>query len=310
MFFIVDMLTLPTNAQWSQNGVTVAGGNRNGNAMNELFSPQGLDIDDDNQSIAIADYWNHRIVEWKMGASHGKVVAGGQGEGNRLDQMYRPTDVLIDKETNSLLIADRNNRRVVRWCRRQKTTQGEVIVDNIDPRGLAIDHQRYLYVSDTEKDEVRRYTIGDKNGMVVAGGNGQGNQLNQLNFPTYLFIDEEQAVYMSDNNNHRVMKWNKGAKEGIVVAGEREKGSALTQLYYPQGLFVDTSSTIYVADSWNHRVMRWPKGAQQGTVIVGGNGQGNAPNQFNRPVALSFDRHRNLYVVDYNNHRVQRFDLQ
>ena len=48
-----------------------------------------------------------------------------------------------------------------------------------------MDHQRYLYVSDTRKDEVRRYTIGDKNGIVVAGGNGQGNQLNQLNFPTY-----------------------------------------------------------------------------------------------------------------------------
>ena len=89
--------------------------------------------------------------------------------------------------------------------------------------GLAIDHQRYLYVSDTEKDEVRRYTIGDKNGIVVAGGNGRGNQLNQLNFPTYLFVDEEQAVYVSDWNNHRVMKWNKGAKEGICCGWRTRK---------------------------------------------------------------------------------------
>ena len=120
---------------------------------------------------------------------------------------------------SSLLI--NGNRRVVRWCRRQGTTQGEVIVGNIDCAGLAIDHQRYLYVSDTEKDEVRRYTIGDKNGIVVAGGNGQGNQLNQLNCPTYLFVDEEQAVYVSDTYNHRVMKWNKDANQGIVVAGGR-----------------------------------------------------------------------------------------
>ena len=152
---------------------------------------------------------------------------------------------------SSLLI---DNRRVLRWSRRQETTQGEIIVDNINCSGLAIDHQRYLYVSDTEKDEVRRYTIGDKNGIVVAGGNGQGNQLNQLNFPTYLFVDEEQAVYVSDNHNHRVMKWNKGAKEGIVVAGGRGEGSALTQLSYPQGLFVDTSGTIYVVDARNDRV--------------------------------------------------------
>ena len=32
--------------------------------------------------------------------------------------------------------------------------------------------------------------------MVVAGGNGKGNQLNQLNFPTYLFVNEEQALYV------------------------------------------------------------------------------------------------------------------
>ena len=107
---------------------------------------------------------NDRIVEWKMGASHRRVIAGGQGRGNRLDQVYWPTDVLIDKETNSLFIVDQGNGRVLRWSRRRGTTQGEIIVDNIDCWGLAMDEQRHLYVSDTEKHEVRRYTIGDKNG--------------------------------------------------------------------------------------------------------------------------------------------------
>ena len=107
------MLTLPTNARWSQNGVTVAGGYGRGNAINQLRYPHGLDIDDDNQSIVIADFGNHRIVEWKMSASHGKVIAGGQGQGNRLDQLDDPTDVVIDKETNSLFIADQWNRRVL-----------------------------------------------------------------------------------------------------------------------------------------------------------------------------------------------------
>ena len=248
------MLTLPTNARWSQNGVTVAGGNGYGNALNQLWCPYGLDIDNYNQSIVIADFGNDRIVEWKMGASNGKVIAGDRGQGNRSDQLNCPSDVLIDKETNSLFIADRDNGRVVRWSRRQETTQGEVIADNIACRGLAIDHQRYLYVSDPGKHEVRRYTIGDKNGIVVAGGNERGNQLNQLNWPTYVFVDEEQAVYVSDNHNHRVMKWNKCANQGIVVAGGQGKGSALTHLSHPHGLFVDTSSTIDVAEAWNDPV--------------------------------------------------------
>ena len=74
------MLTVPTNVRWSQNGVTVAGGNRYGNAVNQLWYPHGLDIDDDNQSIVIADWWNYRIVEWNIGASNGKVITGGQGQ--------------------------------------------------------------------------------------------------------------------------------------------------------------------------------------------------------------------------------------
>ena len=309
-FFIVGILTLPTNARWSQSGVTVAGGNGKGDAVNQLRDPHALDIDDNNQSIVIADCGNDRIVEWKIGASNGKVVVGGQGQGNRLDQLDRPADVFIDIETNSVFIADAGNRQVLRWCRHEETIQGEVNADNVMCQGLAIDHQRHLYVSVTVEDEVRRYTIGDKNSIVVAGGNGRGNQLNQLNCPTYLFVDEEQAVYVSDTSNDRVMKWNKGAKEGVLVAGGQGNGSALTQLSYPRGLFVDTTGTIYVTDARNDRVMRWPKGAQQGTVIVGRNGEGNAMNQLNYPRALSFDHRGNLYVADANNNRVQRFDIQ
>ncbi|CAF1328551.1 unnamed protein product [Rotaria sordida] len=245
-----------------------------------------------------------------MGDTNGQVVAGGNGKGNRLDQLNSPTDVLIDKETHSLIICDSKNQRVVRWSRRSGTTQGEILIDNIACFGLAMDDQRYLYISDVDKHEVRRYQIGDKNGTLVAGGNGEGAGLNQLSFPTYIFVDQQQTVYVSDNWNHRVMKWNQGAKEGIVVAGGQGQGNAMTQLSNPRGVLVDTLGTIYVADSWNHRVMRWPKGAKQGTLIVGGNGQGEGANQFNYPVGLSFDRHGNLYVVDYGNHRVQRFSIE
>ena len=124
-----------------------------------------------------------------------------------------------------------------------------MIVDNIPCFGLAIDHQRYLYVSDVENHEVRRYRIGDNNSIVVAGGNGAGNYLDQLDVPTYLFVDEEQAVYVSDRGNHRVMKWNKSVIEGIVAAGEQGEESALSQLYYPRGLFFNTWVTLSVPDS-------------------------------------------------------------
>ncbi|CAF3385328.1 unnamed protein product [Rotaria socialis] len=230
-------------------------------------------------------------MQWKNGdTTNGQVVAGGKGQGNGLHELYAPTDVLIDKETDSLIICDQGNGRVVRWSRRSGTTQGEILIDNIACWGLAMDEQRYLYVSDTGKHEVRRYQLDEKNGTLVAGGNGKGSGLNQLNEPSYLFVDRQQTVYVSDWNNHRVMKWNKGAKEAI---------------------FVDTLGTLYVADWGNHHVMRWTQGdKKQAIVVVRGNGQGKGANQFDVPVGLSLDRHGNLYVVDHDNARVQRFSIE
>ncbi|CAM4984759.1 unnamed protein product [Rotaria socialis] len=302
------LFNISANAKWAQDGVIIAGDTGGVGATNRLRYPQGLFVDD-NQTVVIADCWNHRITQWKNGnTTNGQVVAGGNGGGNGLNQLQYPTDVLIDKETDSLIICDYGNGRVVRWSRHSSTTKGEILIDKIACWGLAMDEQRYLYVSDYGKDEVRRYQLGEKSGTLVAGGNGKGNRLNQLSSPTYLFVDRDHSVYVSDYENHRVMKWNKGAKEGIVVAGGQGRGNALTQLHHPHGLFVDTLGTLYVADTLNHRVLRWTQGGKkQGTVIVGGNSQGAEANQFSNPIGLSFDRHGNLYVADCDNHRVKRF---
>ena len=296
-------------ARWAQNGVTVAGGHGQGEATHQLSDPRGLHVDEEG-TVIVADCGNHRIMEWKRGDTSGRVLAGGNGAGNRPDQLNYPTDVLVDRETDSLIICDQGNRRVTRWSRGSGTRSGETIVNNIACWGLAMDDEGALYVTDTEKHEVRRYRRGETNGTVVAGGNGRGDGLHQLNDPRYVCVDEQHAAYVSDNGNHRVMKWVKDAKEGIVVAGGQGQGKKLTQLSRPHGVQVDAAGTVYVADAGNDRVMRWSRGASQGTVVVGGNGQGEGANQFNCPTGLSFDRQGNLYVADWNNHRVQRFSIE
>ncbi|CAF4615247.1 unnamed protein product [Rotaria socialis] len=219
----------------------------------------------------------------------------------KLHQLIEPVDILIEKETNSLIICD--EKRVVRWFRHTNTGKGEILIENVKCYGLAMDDQKYLYVSDTEKHEVRRYKLKENNGTLVAGGNGNGGSLHQLHKPSYLFVDRQQNVYISDSQNHRVMKWQKGAKEGLVVAGGNGSGNALTQLNNPQGLFVDTLGTIYVADSSNHRVMRWPQGAKHGTVLVGGNGQEAGANQFYYLRGLSVDRKGTLFSIQCNHRK-------
>ncbi|CAF3393172.1 unnamed protein product, partial [Rotaria sp. Silwood2] len=269
--------------------------------------PWGLYVDDD-QTVYVADRLNHRIVEWKWGATSGQVVAGGNGQGSGAHQLYNPYDVIVDKERDSLIICDYSNDRVVRWPRRNGTS-GETIISNIDCVGLTMDENGSLYVTDYGEDEVRRYRRGESQGTVVAGGNGSGNRLDQLSSPQYVFVDRDHSVYVSDGENDRVMKWVEGAKQGIVVAGGQGEGNGLTQLNCPEGVVVDQLGTVYVADRWNDLIMRWPKGATQGSVIVGGNGRGEQSNELDQPFGLSFDRHGNLYVVDYGNHRVQEFNI-
>jgi sugar lactone lactonase YvrE len=288
------------NATWQQNGLTVAGGN----GIDQLYYPLGLSVDDD-QTLYVADGSNNRIVEWKSGATSGQVAAGGNGQGSGAHQLYNPQDVIVDKESDSLIICDVSNQRVVRWPRRNGTS-GETIISNIICLGLTMDENGSLYVTDSVKYEVRRYRRGESQGTVVVGG----NHLDQPVYPQHVFVDRDHSVYVSDWVYNRVTKWVDGAKQGIVVAGFRGDGNGLTQLSNPNGVVVDQLGTVYVVDAMNHRIMRWVKGATQGSVIVGGNGNGRQSNQLHWPVGLSFDRHGNLYVADCYNQRVQKFSIE
>ncbi|CAF4385897.1 unnamed protein product, partial [Adineta steineri] len=191
---------------------------------------------------------NHRIVKWKLNSNAGQIIAGGNGKGNQNNQLDSPINIIFDKKNNSFIISDWGNRRVIRYFGENQTNQ-QIFISNIVCWGLAIDKNGFIYVSDRENHEVRRWKQGDKNGELVAGGKGQGNDLNQLNCPTHMFIDEDDSLYISDEPNHRVMKWRKDAKEGIVVAGGNGQGNSLKQLWSPEGVIVDDLGQIYVADA-------------------------------------------------------------
>ncbi|CAF0934778.1 unnamed protein product [Adineta ricciae] len=306
---VIPQVIHETKRKWKQFGVTVAGGAGEGGQLNQLFYPDDIYIDDEEQRFYIADSSNHRIIKWKLHSTNGHVVAGGNGQGNRINQLNQPTHVALDKTDDSFIICDRGNGRVLRWSR-SNDANNQVIISNIDCSCVALDSYGNIYISDWEENEITRWKYGDTRGTVVAGGNGKGNHLNQFYHPSYVSVDEDQSLYISDCENHRIMKWSKGAKEGILVAGGHGQGSSLTQLSSPTGLAIDRLGNIYVVDCYNHRIVRWSKGAREGTVVVGGNGRGKQPNQFSCPTGVALDRQDNLYVVDWGNNRVQKFDLE
>jgi len=308
LFINITPTPTTTNLKWKQQATTIAGGNGRGNQFNQINLPAGIYVDDQQQTIYATDLNNYRIIKWKFGERNGEVVAGGNEGGNRIDQLYHPFNVILDRNRKSLIICDYGNERVVRWSLENQNDR-EILIEDISCVGLMMNNKGDLFVSDYERDEVKRWKKDEKQGIVVAGGNGKGDKLNQLNAPGFIFVDREDSIYVSDCNNRRVMKWLKGAKEGIIVAGGQGHGNSLKQLSVPQGLVVNENGDVFVADFHNHRVMCWPSGSKEGRVVVGGNGQGEGSNQLHYPRGLVFDTANNLYVADRHNHRIQRFDI-
>ncbi|CAF1290446.1 unnamed protein product [Adineta steineri] len=303
---LIPPIFINNNTKWKQNAVTVAGGHGQGNQLNQLNLPFGIYVDNDDDSIYIADTENHRIVKWEFGADKGEIVAGGNDQGNGMHQLNYPVDVILDKEKKYLIICDHRNIRVMQWSR-QNSQDPQVLIYPIVCWGLAMDNNGDLYICDWGKREVRRWRQGDKQGTLVAGGHGQGNHLNQFYEPNYIFVDENHSVYVADYRNKRVMKWMKNMTEGILVAPGQVSTENPNSLFSPKGVIVDHMGNIYVSNGVSHQITRWSSGAVEGAPVVGEKNIGSGSTQFKYPSDLSFDRHGNLYVADRDNHRIQKF---
>ncbi|CAF0797739.1 unnamed protein product [Adineta ricciae] len=302
---VAQFQTFKDRSKFRATGTVVAGGNGCGNQLNQLSCPTGISIDR-KKNIFIADSGNNRVVEWRCCASVGEIIAGRNGRGKGTDQLKGPSDVIIDETNHLIIIADRQNGRVIRSSLDQN--REHILIHNIDCYSVTMDKQGFLYVSDWKKSDVTRWKFGENHCELVASGDRSMREISQLDGPSFVFVDEDESVYVSDIRNHRVMKWNKNAREGIVVAGGNGNGINLNQLSYPRGLHISSCGEIYVTDYGNNRVMRWREGDLRGEVVVGGNGEGNKLNQLCEPEGLAFDLDGNLYVADGDNHRIMRFD--
>ncbi|CAF3761407.1 unnamed protein product, partial [Rotaria socialis] len=213
----ISLINIPANATWIQNGMTVAGSNGKGIGTNQVNEPYGLFLDDQ-QTVVIADQMNHRITQWKNdNKNNEQVIAGDNGDRSALNQLNQPTDVLIDKETDSLIICDHGNRRVVQWSCRS----------------------------------------GAKEGIVVAGDQGTGTALTQLSYPYGLFNDTLYTLYVADSWNHRVIRWIQGVKQGTVIVGGNGAGAGANQFSVPVALSFDRHGNLYVVDHDNNRIQRF-----------------------------------------------------
>ncbi|CAF1233786.1 unnamed protein product [Adineta steineri] len=294
--------------KWKLDFSIVAGGNGYGSNLNQASLTRGIYIDDDNQTIYITQYNSDRIVGWKFGEKSGEVVAGGNKQGKKLNQLNNPSDVTVDKKNNLLIICDQGNERVVQWSR-QKQIDPKIIIDDIKCNGVTIDNDGNIYVSEGKKHSVKRLKPGETKVTTVAGENGCGYNTNQLNNPAYIFVDEQYSIYVSDHEYGRVTKWIKNAKEGIIVAKEQIPEDSHSPMFYPCGMAVDHFGNVYVSDSHHRRIVRWSKGSTECYIVMNGGNSEHPPVLFNTPEAISLDGEGNLYIADSQDNQILKFDV-
>jgi gliding motility-associated-like protein len=178
----------------------------------------------------------------------------------------------------------------------------------IFPKDIYLDKNGSIYVLGI--GDVKRFPAGStsaSNGVIVAGGNGQGNGANQFDDPIGFFIDDAGNIYVADAHNNRIQKWAPGAANGITVAGDFAAGAAANQLSNPTCVLLDANGNIYVGDQGNDRIQQFAPGSLVGVTVAGGNGTGSAANQFYGIQKIAMDGGGNIYVADFGNNRVQRF---
>jgi hypothetical protein len=174
------------------------------------------------------------------------------------------------------------------------------------PYAIEVNDAGDIYVVENYANKVSKFIFSgdDYTQVIVAGGNGEGTELNQLSRPMDLHLDESDNLYVLDTYNHRVVKWLPGAIQGSVVAGGNNNGSDLNQLYYPHAFSVDDSGNIYIADWDNRRIVKWDVNSSEGTILKDENNS-NLRGNF---IGIHVDNESgNIYASDHYNDIVKKF---
>ncbi|CAF1582415.1 unnamed protein product, partial [Adineta steineri] len=307
----------PNGLRWNTTGITVL-------SSSQLTSVCGLFIDS-NDTLYTVDEQSNQVL-WKLpkSTSTAVLVAGViKSAGSSTNQFNFPQDVYVDSQSN-MYVTDYYNSRVQKFA--NQSTIGQTIAGISGSSGVSLNQfnglryftfdptETYMYITDYNNHRIMRYltnsTTGDS-GTLVAGGNGAGNNNNQLNSPwgIYYLPSVSNYMYITNYDGNTLMRWIPGASSGELIAGiSGLTGSSSSLLSNPMGVKIDIYQNVFVADRNNNRVQMFCPNSSIGITIAGNVVSGSAATQLNGPRGIAFDSSMNMYITDYSNYRIQKFN--
>ncbi|CAF1209189.1 unnamed protein product [Adineta ricciae] len=169
-------------------------------------------VETDDLQIRI-DLKDRKEIQFKRWTDSVQTVAGryGSGKGNRIYKLNHLTDIIVDEQNSALIIA------------------------------LSMER-----ASDYYNHRVMKWRRDANEGLVVAGGNGRGKYLNQLDGPEGLSVDDFGHTYIADDYNDRIVCRSEEEEVGAIIFGSNGCGEKPFQSNLPSSLSFDVQGNLYV----------------------------------------------------------------
>ncbi|CAF4050946.1 unnamed protein product [Adineta steineri] len=174
------------------------------------------------------------------------------------------------------------------------------------PIGMYYDgSNNMLFVADNGNHRILQFSINNPPSIatVIAGGNGGGCNMNQLNLPNGIDFDSSGRLYVADFGCSQVVTF--PSNSNSATSGTLLGSVAQAVLISINQLTNDT----YVASTYDNAVYKFVGGSGSPVVAAGGNGAGSGLNQLSGPTGVCYDYlyTNSLYISDNGNYRVMKY---
>lgn len=259
--------------------------------------------------ICLVNLGYAQTVNTIAGSSRGFTNANGLAA-----QFNQPDGICADSKGN-LYVADWANYMI-----RKISPEGDVTTfagstfgysDGVgtsakfkEPRGICIDANDNIYVTDRENDRIRKIT-----------SDGTVSTYAEITRPIGICADNKGNLYVSDTNVSRIWKIASDGKITIFagdIQGLANGVGSSAKFYNPFGMCVDSSGNLYVADTVNNNIRKITPDALV-TIFAGsatgnyGSSNGVGTNaKFNGPYGIVMDLNGILYVTDSGYNKIRK----
>ncbi|MGH7956747.1 MAG: hypothetical protein ACREH8_07020, partial [Opitutaceae bacterium] len=328
----------PAGAVSTLAGLPGSAGSANGSGITARFNtPYGIAADASG-TLYVADSVNESI---RRIAPNGTVThfagspIGGSTDGTGpAARFFRPQGVALDAAGN-VYVADTFNHSIRKLSPAAVSstlagpggnfggTDGPAASARFNrPRGIGMDRQGNLFVSESFNNTVRKITPDG----IVSTFAGQAGALDyndatgtaaRFGSPSGLTLDGTDNIFIVDQFYNALRRITpQGAVQSWagtpgIVTGSADGQFNVGRFNQPQGVAVDRDGIAYVADAGNHTIRKILPTTQM-SVFAGLSGVSGATDgvgvgaRFSAPSDVAIDQAGNLYVTDYNNSTIRR----